>query len=953
MMCLSRWFFPFVALFAACHGGAVTPQNGGAEPVVVDENTKTDELAPTPLSTGSAASTLGPLGCDLSGPAVGAPGSRKLALLVGVGDYKSDLIPDLQGPPKDVEAMARLLTDPTLGYAFPPENVCVLRGEQATRAGVEDAFKRALIDRAQPGDVAVFYFSGHGTQIADQSRDEPDEKDEALLMYDSWTPGVETLRDDDLGQLLARLHRATDHVVLLLDACTSGGASRSVGARARQVIRDDLPVSAPITPGGDGEGIASDSLPGLVMLSAARDGSLALEPPDGGLGYFTAALIETLLESPGQATWAQVGRKIPARLEQLSDHQQFPLAQGALDRVVFGAGRPDRPLGWEIVQVGETITLEGVALPGWGQGAELRVVSGSASATDARDPAKAKATLVVERYDGVTAQATLLGKATSAIEPGDLAVLSAPAPSSWRLEVSIDSSVSTSTRDGLIKALQSDAEASAMVVVRPSAPYVLSEADGALRLRGPEGVTRNLFTKDKRALPAQVRKTLVQHARQQVLLSVRGAGGGLFRDGETLEVRIVLRGEQPGCARPGWVQACPGERQQIPLCNTWGVEVRNTHPTETLRVGGAILSSDGAILTMPRDGQAMELPAGAGWVPIDGSRTFAAVPPFGVVEDIVVFGTTRDVNLNWSLLSASDPTGKDVSGSVLGAQLARWMTGGFRAVVEVKSAPSTWTVSSMPFQVVANTLPDPAALTCPGQATGKEYTIQSFDIKPYLPSDPTTALYRVLEQAEKLTTMRETDGVPYRQHDWSRPNDAANLSYGIDCSRAIWFAFTRAGVPYTSSAWHNGFVSTAQMFDESIGSCRSELTPDSTLMKENFESCLGQPFETGDVLVWQGIRPTNKECIGHTVMVIDPEAFIGWGSHGWDGSKSAEGVKLNDSGVEYQKILNKSWANWDRKQYELKACWRHKQFIAEANRADPNEDLYLTSFSCDDASCRP
>lgn len=214
-------------------------------------------------------------------------------------------------------------------------------------------------------------------------------------------------------------------------------------------------------------------------------------------------------------------------------------------------------------------------------------------------------------------------------------------------------------------------------------------------------------------------------------------------------------------------------------------------------------------------------------------------------------------------------------------------------------------------------------------------------------ADPSTALYKVLQQAELLTHRRETDGVPYRQHDWSKGSDDANLAYGIDCSRAIWFAFTRAGLPYTSRSWHQGFVSTAEMFDESRGSCNSALTPDSTLMKQNFESCLGQPFQLGDVLVWQGRRPTSGECIGHTVMVIDPQDFIGWGSHGWDGSKSEEGVKLNDTGVEYQKILAKTWAKWDRTQYELKACWRHKQFIAEASRASAAEELYMDGFSCE------
>ena len=47
------------------------------------------------------------------------------------------------------------------------------------------AIRDRLAAPSQPGDVAVFYFSGHGSQMPDVSDDEPDQWDETLVAYDS------------------------------------------------------------------------------------------------------------------------------------------------------------------------------------------------------------------------------------------------------------------------------------------------------------------------------------------------------------------------------------------------------------------------------------------------------------------------------------------------------------------------------------------------------------------------------------------------------------------------------------------------------------------------------------------------------------------------------------------------------------------------------------------------
>jgi hypothetical protein len=170
-------------------------------------------------------------------------------------------------------------------------------------------------------------------------------------------------------------------------------------------------------------------------------------------------------------------------------------------------------------------------------------------------------------------------------------------------------------------------------------------------------------------------------------------------------------------------------------------------------------------------------------------------------------------------------------------------------------------------------------------------------------------MYRLLVNADSLSKASVTDGLPYKQHSWSQSGDSANLKLGIDCSRAIWFAFTRAGLPYNNSGNH--YLTT------------SEMVTSNTLMQDQFESCpADKPFETGDLLVYRD----NARGDGHTVIVIDAEKRIAWGSHGWDGNARILPVEP-DTGVEYQKIkLKKDWNQWDRGTMKLSKCWRYKGF---------------------------
>ncbi len=209
-------------------------------------------------------------------------GIRRLAFLVGVGKYKHPKIPTLTGPIGDVERMVGLLTGPG-GYGYPKENVCVLLDEQATVANFEAAFEQSLIKRANPKDVVVIYFSGHGSVAPDLNGDEGDGTDETLVLHDSRTNNVPDLLDDDFYTMLEQLHKHTQSITVILDSCNSGTAIRGdeVALKARYVdpatdLSNRLTSAQPAKADGSSAFIPKD-LPGLVLLSAAQDGTSAME----------------------------------------------------------------------------------------------------------------------------------------------------------------------------------------------------------------------------------------------------------------------------------------------------------------------------------------------------------------------------------------------------------------------------------------------------------------------------------------------------------------------------------------------------------------------------------------------------------------------------------------------------------------------------------------------------
>jgi uncharacterized caspase-like protein len=270
---------------------------------------------------------------DPTPPSLRAPPTTH-ALLIGVSDYREVGLVDLHAA-ADLDAIDATLRD----LGVPPSRIERLHDATATRAGVLSALSR-LRDRVQPGDVLFVHFSGHGYQLPDDGRDEPDGLDELLVLHGAdlgQDRGL--LRDDHLERELASVRAAlghSGHLWLSVDACFSAsifrGGEQAAEPIARRLTQRARPAVDPtVLPAVERAPFAS-----FVLTAAAAPDEPATER--GGLspmGVYTRALVTSLREAPPGSPYHALADRIGERVRE-SGVNQHPTASGQLDQPVFG-----------------------------------------------------------------------------------------------------------------------------------------------------------------------------------------------------------------------------------------------------------------------------------------------------------------------------------------------------------------------------------------------------------------------------------------------------------------------------------------------------------------------------------------------------------------------------------------------------------------------------------------
>jgi hypothetical protein len=264
---------------------------------------------------------------------------RKLALLVGINNY-SDA--PLKGCINDTYLQRELLIH---RFGFNPKDILLVTDEtniKPTRTGILQAFEEHLIKQAKPGDVVVYHFSGHGSQVFDPDTGASDQLNSTFVPIDreSLPSGEKTIVSDVMGETLFLLMSAlqTENVAVVLDSCHSGGGKRgnltiraiNGGARFnpspmersyQEQWLSQMDKSREWLKQERQKSIAK----GIVIASAARNQLAADTPFDGfDAGAFTYVLTQYLWQSTSDEPINSIIANVARSTTRISSTRQIP-----------------------------------------------------------------------------------------------------------------------------------------------------------------------------------------------------------------------------------------------------------------------------------------------------------------------------------------------------------------------------------------------------------------------------------------------------------------------------------------------------------------------------------------------------------------------------------------------------------------------------------------------------
>lgn len=263
--------------------------------------------------------------------AVAAPRiDERWAVVIGIGEYRSADIPDLEFATADARAVYEFLTSDAAG-PFEEDHVLYLSDEDATG----DALRQALfvfLQQADWDDLVVIYYAGHGAP-------DPNRPDNLYLLP----------TDADLDALAAtafpmwdvktalRRQIAAERVVVIADACHSAGtAEDAVGG-------GDNPIAGGFTE------LFNPSR--RLTLTAADTNEFSLEDARwGGHGVFTHFLLEGLdgsgdADDDGIVTFSELYDFVYGNVREATGGRQNPQRAGFGDVPLAVAGSGAQEVG--------------------------------------------------------------------------------------------------------------------------------------------------------------------------------------------------------------------------------------------------------------------------------------------------------------------------------------------------------------------------------------------------------------------------------------------------------------------------------------------------------------------------------------------------------------------------------------------------------------------------------
>ena len=289
--------------------------------------------------TGSALATLGLSQLQIQqqgdhyGRILAQDTPRKLALLIGINHYNYKKWFSLAGAVNDVNLQKELLKH---RFGFKEQDIVTLTDREANYDNILQTFEQHLLKQAKPGDVVVFHYSGHGSQVADPDKVFEDGRTSTIVPVDSKLPfgypnkggRVKDITGHTLWLLMASLD--TENISFVLDSCYSGGArqgiltirSRPGEAELFRSPNSNIQLQASIQEqeyqrqsqarlnlnSSEFAQLRSKGVPKGVLIAAAKRNQKAIDGAfaDINAGVFTYAFTQYLWQETGNNSFGKV-----------------------------------------------------------------------------------------------------------------------------------------------------------------------------------------------------------------------------------------------------------------------------------------------------------------------------------------------------------------------------------------------------------------------------------------------------------------------------------------------------------------------------------------------------------------------------------------------------------------------------------------------------------------------
>jgi metacaspase-1 len=275
----------------------------------------------------------------------------KRALLIGINKYQIDGA-DLRGCVNDVKNLSAVLVDL---FGFKKGDITTLLDGAATKQAMEAGIKK-LVKDAKKGDTILLHYSGHGSNVPDDTGDEADQRDEILCPTDlDWE---DPMRDDGLRKAFDGL-RAGVHLAVIMDCCHSGTNTRAIlppdapikqrylpspwdliavesGRKLKGRVRGELRRSPRAA--RRNTDVVTAKIP-EVLITGCRDTQTSADAFMGGTynGALTYSLVEAMRQANGRLTYRELRDRTASTLK-AKNFEQVPQLEGlaeSFDKPIF------------------------------------------------------------------------------------------------------------------------------------------------------------------------------------------------------------------------------------------------------------------------------------------------------------------------------------------------------------------------------------------------------------------------------------------------------------------------------------------------------------------------------------------------------------------------------------------------------------------------------------------